>query len=172
MTTRVVIDRIDDSRRHSLWKVTSEWGGWKNSNPNGSDMADPEGKLTPVQHEIMETVWSAAEEGLTVSEIRDEIASSREVARTTVLNLVDRLEKRGWLTRREQKGANRFVAAVPRDQTVQNLAEDFVDDFFGGSASELVMSLLGSKRLKKADVEQLRGVLDERLSESKRRKKS
>ena len=66
-------------------------------------MGRPEGRLTPAQHEIMEIVWRTGEAGATVTEIWTAIAGSREVARTTVLNLVDRLEKRGWLKRRKRR---------------------------------------------------------------------
>ncbi|MDP7015369.1 MAG: BlaI/MecI/CopY family transcriptional regulator [Pirellulaceae bacterium] len=128
-------------------------------------MTNPDGKLTPTQHEIMELVWDAANAGMTVTEIWEAIAARREVIRSTVLNLVDRLEKRHWLRRRKRKGGYRYFAAVERDRTVRGLAEDFVDDFFGGSASELVMSLMGSKRMKSEDVERLRRLLDERLPE-------
>lgn len=122
-------------------------------------MPAPEGNLTPVQHEIMEAVWRRGPSGATVAEIWQVISATREVGRTTVLNLVDRLEKRGWLKRRAGRGANRFVAALSRQKTAALLAGEFVDDFFGGSASELVMNLLGSKRLKPDEIERLRNLL-------------
>jgi hypothetical protein len=40
------------------------------------------------------------------------------------------------------------------------MAEGFVDDFFGGSASRLVVSLLGGKRLKPKEVQRLRKLLE------------
>lgn len=128
-------------------------------------MTTPDGKLTPVQHEIMETLWDAGDAGMTVTEIWEAIATRREVIRSTVLNLVDRLEKRRWLRRRKRKGGYRYFAALTRDETARALAEGFVDDFFGGSASELVMSLMGSRRMKPDQIKQLRRLLDERLGE-------
>ena len=127
----------------------------------------PEGALTPAQFEIMEVVWHHGRRGATVAEIWKEISHTRDVARTTVLNLVDRLERRGWLKRREGRGVNRFVATLRREKTASLLADDFVDDFFGGSASELVMSLLGSKRLKPDEVQRLQQLLDSKAAETK-----
>jgi predicted transcriptional regulator len=134
-------------------------------------MGQPEGRLTPAQHEIMDAVWQAGETGATVTEIWAKVASSRDVTRTTVLNLVDRLEKRGWLKRRKRKGIYRYLPAVPKEAAARELAEEFVDDFFGGSAGELVMSLLGSKRLKKEDVLELRKRLDTLLDDKKTKDK-
>ena len=128
-------------------------------------MGKPEGRLTPAQHEIMDLVWQAGQAGATVTEIWTVIAESRNVTRTTVLNLVDRLEKRGWLKRRKRKGSFHYFAAVPREAAARELAREFVDDFFGGSAGDLVMSLLGSKRLRKEDVLELRQKLDALLAE-------
>src|SRR5688572_17327709 len=98
---------------------------------------NPEGKLTPVQHEILEVVWAVPNTGATVTEIWETIAVKRSVTRNTVLNLVDRLEKRGWLKRRKSPGGFRYAAGIDRPTAVRMMAEGFVDDFFGGSASRL-----------------------------------
>ena len=134
-------------------------------------MGQPEGRLTPAQHEIMDVVWQAEDAGATVTEIWTSVAKSRDVTRTTVLNLVDRLEKRGWLKRRKLQGAYRYFAAVPKEAAARELAEEFVDDFFNGSAGELVMSLLGSKRLTPDDVRELRKRLDALLKEKPKKTK-
>lgn len=126
-------------------------------------MATPEGKLTPVQFEIMQLVWDSAR-GLTIGEIWEAIRQGRAVSRTTVLNLVDRLEKRGWLKRGKDRGVFRYTSAVKRQAVEERLAADFVDEFFDGSAANLVMSLLGGQRLSKSDVQRLKRLMDERGS--------
>ncbi|MBN2577897.1 MAG: BlaI/MecI/CopY family transcriptional regulator [Pirellulales bacterium] len=122
-------------------------------------MTLPEGSLTPTQHEIMEAVWECGEQGAAVTEIWRAVAAQRQVGRTTVLNLVDRLEKRGWLVRGGDRKPYRYVAALGRQQTAALLAGGFVDDFFGGSAGNLVMSLLGAQRLKPEEIERLQNLL-------------
>lgn len=118
----------------------------------------PDTALTAVQFEIMQVVWGAAE-GATVAEIWEAIGKSRDVTRTTVLNLVGRLDKRGWLKRRKREGVFRYFAAVDRDTATSRVAEKFVDEYFGGSATELVMSLLGTQRITSAQVAELRALL-------------
>ncbi len=122
-------------------------------------MSNPEGSLTSAQHEILEVVWQSADCGATVAEIWQAISARRPVGRTTILNLVDRLEKRGWLVRRDRQKPCHYLAALSREETAARLARGFVDDFFDGSAGSLVMSLLGSKRLKPQEIEQLRRML-------------
>ncbi|MDB5340839.1 MAG: mecI [Planctomycetaceae bacterium] len=132
-------------------------------------MTTPEGKLTPVQFEIMQLIWSS-EQGLTIGEIWEAIRSGRDVSRTTVLNLVDRLEKRGWLNRRKDEGVFQYDAAVERQLVESQLAADFVTEFFDGSAANLLMSLLGSESISKSDIQNLKRLLEEKVSKSPRNK--
>ena len=128
-------------------------------------MAAPEGQLTPAQFEIMQLIWDSSE-GLTIGEIWEVIRSNRDVSRTTVLNLVDRLEKRAWLTRHKDQGVFRYSAALPRESVEGQLAADFVEAFFAGSATNLVMSLLGSQRVSQKDIQRLKRLIDEKASGS------
>ena len=132
-------------------------------------MNKPEGNLTPVQYQIMEVVWGHDDAGASVVEIWQAVRVDRSVGRTTVLNLVDRLEKRGWLVRRRENRPNRYSAAVSRKDTAALLAGEFVNDFFSGSAGNLVMSLLGSKRLSLGEIEQLSKLLENASSKTNKK---
>lgn len=118
------------------------------------------GELTPAQHEIMTQVWEADEAGLTVAEIWQAISARRDVGRTTTLNLVDRLEKRGWLRRSPAAGGYRYTAAIDRAASETRLASSFLANFFGGSPTLLVQSLLGSEAVSPREIARLRRLLD------------
>ena len=133
-------------------------------------MPKPEGSLTSAQHEIMVVVWERGPEGATVGEIWQAVAALRRVGRTTILNLVDRLERRGWLVRRDREKPCHYLAALSREETAAGLAGGFVDDFFAGSASNLVMSLLGAKRLRPGEIERLRALLESTSQQSREKK--
>jgi predicted transcriptional regulator len=126
-------------------------------------MRKPQGSLTSTQYEILDVVWSHGSAGATVAEIWQAFSARHPVGRTTILNHVDRLEKRGWLIRREEESPLHYAAVLGREKTVALLAGDFVDGFFGGSAGDLMVSLLGSKRLKPSEIEQLRRLLESAL---------
>ena len=122
-------------------------------------MSDPEGNLTPAQFEILQLLWNR-EAGMTVAEIWAATGQSRDISRTTTLNLVDRLEKRGWLRRTKMEGVYRYWAAAERSSTQSRLANDFVGDFFGGSPSQFLLSLLGSRSISKQELGRLKEMLD------------
>jgi predicted transcriptional regulator len=129
----------------------------------------PDINLTPVQFEIMEAAWSS-QQGATVAEIWETISRNRDVGRTTILNLVDRLEKRGWLARKKVAGVYRYQPTVEREAAAAHVAAEFIDAFFSGSASNLVMSLLGSKSISQDEIEELRAMLEKRRSGTKKSK--
>ena len=124
-------------------------------------MPEPQGTLTVAQYEIMVAVWDAGENGVGVTEIWQATATRREVARTTVLNLVDRLEKRGWLRRTADGNSYRYTAAIPRSKAESKLASGFLSEYFEGSAVQMVQSLLGSDELSGTDIGKLRRLLDD-----------
>ena len=129
----------------------------------------PEGQLTPGQHEIMQIVWRAGKPGVSVGDIWNEIKEHRDVARTTTLKLVERLEQRGWLFRQDARpnqtgNAMRFVAAIGRRRTRALLLQQFVNDYYDGSAAELGKSLLKFRCLSRNDMAELKQQLTDRLS--------
>jgi predicted transcriptional regulator len=126
-------------------------------------MTAARGSLTAAQYEIMAAVWAAGSAGITIADIWQAIAADRALARTTVLNQVDRLEKRGWLRRLPGDGPTRFQATLSREDASQRLLAGFVSDFFQGSTVELVSALLGNDAfsLSKKDVDRLRKLLDQ-----------
>jgi BlaI family transcriptional regulator, penicillinase repressor len=126
-------------------------------------MPVPKGSLTAAQYEIMAAVWNAGDAGVTVAEIWQAIAESRTIGRTTVLNQVDRLEKRGWLRRLPGDGSTRFHAALSKQDASRQLVAGFVSDYFDGSSADLVSALLGSeaRALTRKEVDRLRKLLEQ-----------
>ena len=109
------------------------------------------GELTSTQYEIMQVIWPKGRCGASAGEIWKAISKERTVSRTTILNLVDRLEKRGWLKKQPARetqcgSANRFVATIGRRKATKELANRFVDQYFDGNISSLVMALVGARR--------------------------
>jgi predicted transcriptional regulator len=125
-------------------------------------MPDPKGSLTAAQYEIMAAVWKAGDAGVTVAEIWQAIGESRSIGRTTVLNQVDRLEKRDWLRRLPGDGPTRFRATLSKEGAAQQLVAGFVSDYFDGSSADMVSALLGSEAdaLSRHEIDRLRKLLE------------
>src|SRR5260221_8257337 len=95
--------------------------------------------LSAAQIEIMNLIWSRGE--ATVTEIWKALSAERSVARTTVLTVMDRLEKKGWLRRRAEGAQHFYSAARTRESTLGKLVDRLVETAFAGSSEELVVAL-------------------------------
>ena len=126
-------------------------------------MPDPKGSLTAAQYEIMAAVWKAEGDGVTVAEIWQAIGESRSIGRTTVLNQVDRLEKRDWLRRLPGDGPTRFRATLSKEDASRQLVAGFVSDYFEGSTADMVSALLGNDAgaLSRQEINRLRKLLEQ-----------
>ena len=129
------------------------------------NIGDPDGSLTGAQMQVMEKIWKGAEEGASVAEVWYSISAEKEVARTTVLTVIQRLERRGWVKRIGSGRKLRYIATCTREEAINRLSSEFIDDFFDGSASELVMSLLGSHNIKPDEISRLKKMLDNGIKE-------
>ena len=122
--------------------------------------------LSEVQLEIMEIVWAGRE--VTVTGVWEILSQRRQVARNTVLTLMDRLEKKGWLTRRAEGQTHFYKAAAPRAATLRNVVHRLVDAAFAGSAEGLVLALLEGRGVSDEEALKIRQLIDN--AQSKRKK--
>ena len=113
--------------------------------------------LSEAQLEIMQVVWEGGE--VTVTDVWTVLARRRSVARNTVLTLMDRLEKKGWLTRRADGPAHTYAAAVPRAATLGRVVERLVDAAFAGSAEALVLALLEGRGVSDEEARRIRQLI-------------
>jgi BlaI family transcriptional regulator, penicillinase repressor len=118
----------------------------------------PDSQLSETHLEIMHLVWRAGE--ATVGEVWKALAARRKVARNTVLTLMERLEKKGWLRRRVDGHVFRYSAAVGREATLGKMVGRLVDTAFDGSAEGLLMALLDERGVTPAEAERIRAMID------------
>ena len=114
--------------------------------------------LSPAQLEIMNLVWARGE--ATVSEVWKTLAEQRPIARTTVLTVMDRLEKKGWLKRRAEAQQHYYSATRSRESTLGQLVDRLVETAFAGSAEELVLALIDGRGVTDDEAKRIRRLID------------
>ena len=86
---------------------------------------------------------------------------------TTVLKLLQIMTDKGLVRRDESARAHVYAAKAPEETTQKQLVRDLVDRAFGGSASQLVLHALSTRKSSKQELSQIRELLD-RLEGGKR----
>ena len=115
--------------------------------------------LTETQREIMELVWQRGE--VTVSEVWEELARRREVARNTVQTLIVRLEEKGWLQHREVGRSFIYAAARPKTVSLGAKVAQMIDRLFAGSPEDMVTALIEYRGLSPQEAERIRTMIDQ-----------
>ena len=100
-------------------------------------------ELSEAQMEIMNIVWQHGE--VTVAVVLAELNKMRELSRNTVQTMMSRLDKKGWLTHRQDGKTFFYSPTVLREKALRNLTTRLVDKAFSGSAEGLVMALLDGR---------------------------
>src|SRR5947209_14330265 len=95
-------------------------------------------QLTPLELEIMHVLWDIG--AANVQSVQQHL--ERELAYTTVQTMLNILHRKGKVKRTLKDRAYFYKPSVSRRQVVSQTVNDVVDRLFGGSAENLVMSLV------------------------------
>jgi BlaI family transcriptional regulator, penicillinase repressor len=89
----------------------------------------------PLELLCLNALWSRGEGS--VKQVRELVAPSRALAYTTVMTVLDRLTRRGIVTRRKAGRAFVYAPAVSRDAMRRLALQEFLDSYFEGSPRQL-----------------------------------
>ena len=112
--------------------------------------------LGELEIRVLRLVWE--HQPCTERQVSDIIQAERDVARTTVLKTMQRLQGKALLVRVPGEGSVKFRAALDRKRVLPALVSRFVDTILGGSADPLVAYLADSVKLSASDLESLRTI--------------
>ena len=93
----------------------------------------------PLEMLCLKALWSLGE--CNVKEVRDLVARSRPLAYTTIMTVLERLVRKGRLTRRKAGRAFVYSLNASREEMRRAAIRELVDGFFDGSEEELLRFL-------------------------------
>ena len=113
----------------------------------------PRATLAPQELEIMKVVW--ARRSATVRDVYEELRARRRIAYTTVMTMMNILERKGHLKKRAEGRSFVYQPARPKRQVVGAMVREFLDRVFGGAAEPLLVQLVQDRRLTGRDLADL-----------------
>jgi len=122
-------------------------------------LTHPTQKPTASELEILQILWDRGPS--TVRDVHQALNEKRPLGYTTVLKLMQIMTAKGTVRRNEEQRAHVYEAVQPAEKTKRELALDVLQRVFDGSASELMMHALAGHKGSKAEVEELRRLLNE-----------
>ncbi|MGO8669926.1 MAG: BlaI/MecI/CopY family transcriptional regulator [Capsulimonadaceae bacterium] len=124
------------------------------------------GKLTGLGDQELEVLRYVTDHApVTVREVAEMFGEPKGLARTTILTMMARLSKKGFLNRRKTTSAFEYVPAVSKQDLMRNLVEDFVQRTLDGSLAPFVAYLTEQKGLSEREVADLKEFIQEMESD-------
>ena len=136
-------------------KIRKPKGSW----PRPGRRFDELGEL---QQAILEVLWARSE--ATVQAVRESLHRKKTPAYTTVLSILQKLEKNGWISHRVDGRSYvykpRITHATERTRSLRAL----LDRLFGGDPMHLFEHLLKDPRIADGDIAKIRKMIRKKRS--------
>ena len=108
--------------------------------------------------EILQVLWQHGPS--TVRFVNDHLnKQKREVQYTSTLKLMQIMAEKGLVIRDERQMKHVYSPAAEESKTKGFLLNKFVDTLYNGSASSLMMQLLGNKKTSKKELDAIKEML-------------
>lgn len=108
--------------------------------------------------EILQVLWKHGPS--TVRFVNDQLNEmKREVQYTSTLKLMQIMVEKGLLNRNESQMKHVYSPAAEESKTKGFLLERFVDTMYDGSASSLLMQLLGNKKTTQEELDEIKKLI-------------
>jgi predicted transcriptional regulator len=123
------------------------------------NMKDQNKQLDPTKSEleILQVLWENGPS--TVLDVNNELLKQKDVNYTTTLKLMQIMADKGILARDESQMKHIYSVAEDEQKTKEHLLDKFVDSMYKGSASKLVMQLLGNKKTSQQELQEIKDLL-------------
>jgi predicted transcriptional regulator len=116
-------------------------------------------KPTDAELAILRVLWRLGPS--TVREVWDRIAPAQKTGYTTVLKLLQIMLEKGLVRRDDTARSHIYEATVSEEQTQRQVLGHLLERLFAGSAPKLVMQALAVKKASRAELAEIRKLLDD-----------
>jgi predicted transcriptional regulator len=114
--------------------------------------------LAERESELMQVLWERGPS--TVGEVQERLKD--QLAYTTVLTILQKLEKKGYVRHEEQGRLHRFMAAISREAARRSAVRNLAARLFKGSAALLLTQVISDENLSEEDLKRIRRLVDSR----------
>jgi len=98
---------------------------------------------------------------VTARDVVEGFGEERGLARTTILTVIERLRKKGYLVRRRREGVFQYLPHQPQSELLQGLVRQFVEKTLGGSVAPVVAYLANTRKMSDQELSELQDLVQE-----------
>ena len=120
--------------------------------------------LGPLQRTVLDMVWELGE--ASAHQIRDRLNQTKDLAYTTVLSAMQKLEKGHWLTHRSEGRTYVYYTTQTREQAGAKSVKGFLKRVFEGDALAVFQHLIRESDLSSEELAELQQMIKEKEREN------
>ena len=125
---------------------------------------------TEVELRILRKLWDSG--ACTAREIHNAITEDKETNYSTTVKMLAVMFEKGLVERDESSFPMTFTAATGQEETRRNVMTEMIQKLYNGSAKSLVLQVLSSQAASKADLDEIRQLIEQLESKPTSRKKA
>jgi predicted transcriptional regulator len=115
--------------------------------------------LTEAELRVMQVLWDKTQ--ATVSDVTEALKDQADLAYTTVLTMMQILERKGYVSHHKAGRAFVYTPVVPKDQASQDAIRYVVSRFFNNSPELLVLNILENEKITNKELRRLKKMIEE-----------
>ncbi|MEW6207255.1 MAG: BlaI/MecI/CopY family transcriptional regulator [Acidobacteriota bacterium] len=113
-----------------------------------------------LEAEVMNTLWQRPDQ--TVVEVEERLRRKREIAHTTVLTTLDRMHRKGYLTREKKGKAFVYAPRYTREEFERGLAQEVLGAILGGMGEPALSTFIDLVSEDEAKLDRLEALIKEK----------
>jgi len=121
-------------------------------------------RLPDAEQELMMIIWEL-EEPVTRADIEAKLDRAKEVVPSTILTLLSRLDKRGFLRTQKQGKVNVYYPLVKKEDYLSTESRNVLKNLFQNSLTNFAAAAYDGGAISKEELEELRRFIDSKISE-------
>ncbi len=121
-------------------------------------------RLPDAEQELMMIIWEL-EEPVTRADIEAKLDRAKEIVPSTILTLLSRLDKRGFLRTQKQGKVNVYYPLVKKEDYLSTESRNVLKNLFQNSLTNFAAAAYDGGTISKEELEELRRFIDSKISE-------
>jgi predicted transcriptional regulator len=110
-----------------------------------------------LEMQVLSVLWERG--AVTVRELLDAMPDGKKRAYTTILSVMQVMEKKGFVSHTQEGNAHVYAARISREKVTTPLLRSLVRDVFGGSPAAALQHLLEGHRVSRGELDEVKRLI-------------
>lgn len=119
-------------------------------------------QISEAEYQVMKIVWKYAP--ISTNEVIEKLVETSTWSPKTIQTMLLRLVKKGALTYEKNSRVFVYTPLVKEEEYVATESHSFLNRFYNGALNSMVLNFLENDKLSEDDIEELREILNKRVT--------